>query len=67
MKVNTDIETIVKCPLCQHEFDPEIENCHTGCYLSPNCSALKCPECGYEFVEQSSIVNFFRKLFKRGK
>lgn len=54
------------CPLCTFSFDEAKENCHTSCAMSPWCSMIKCPRCDYEFVEDSSIVNFFRRMMRRG-
>jgi hypothetical protein len=25
---------------------------------------VRCPRCGYEFVDESTVVNFFRKIFR---
>ena len=30
------------------------------------CSMLKCPNCHYEFVAESKIVNWFKKLLDSG-
>lgn len=52
------------CPLCSLEFG-DASGCHTSCPMSAGCGMIKCPRCDYEFVEQSSIVNFVRRLFGR--
>ncbi len=53
------------CPLCSNSFGHNGEVCHSSCPMSRGCKMIKCPRCNYEFVEESSIVNFFRKVFKR--
>lgn len=55
------------CPLCSASFGGNGESCHSSCPMSRGCSMIKCPRCNYEFVEDSSIVNFFRKLMKRSE
>lgn len=51
------------CPLCQYNFDDK-GACH-GCGLTDGCTMIKCPNCGYEFVERSVIADFLMKLFRR--
>lgn len=53
------------CPLCSNTFGGNGEKCHSSCPMSKGCNMIKCPRCNYEFVEDSSIVNMFRKLFKK--
>lgn len=56
----------VACGLCGHRFAPAAET--MGCPRCPmarGCAILCCPRCGYEFVTESRIVNFFRRLFSR--
>lgn len=53
------------CPLCQHEFQLEEMPCNTGCPMNRICKVLCCPRCRYEFVEESTIVNFVKRLFRR--
>ena len=52
------------CPLCQHRFEQAEAGC-SRCPLSTNCHVICCPNCGYQFVEHSSIVEFFRRLTAR--
>lgn len=54
---------IKTCPLCQHPFEGR-EACR-NCGLVKNCPLLRCPNCGYEFVEQSKTFSFFSKLAAR--
>lgn len=53
------------CPLCSCHFGGSGESCHSSCPMSRGCKMIKCPRCNYEFVEESSIVNFVRKLMKK--
>ncbi|MFN0152729.1 MAG: hypothetical protein ACKVU1_18655 [bacterium] len=50
------------CPLCQHRFNEDEMPCNTGCPMHRMCKVLCCPRCHYEFVEESVIVNFVKKL-----
>jgi len=51
------------CPLCSLEF--EGENCHSSCPTSAGCSMIRCPNCGFEFVEKSAVIDFMKSLFER--
>lgn len=53
------------CPLCSADFGGNGESCHSSCPMSRGCNMIKCPRCNYEFVEDSAIVNFVRRLFGR--
>lgn len=39
--------------------------CNTGCPMHRACKVLCCPRCHYEFVEESVIVNFVKRLVGR--
>ncbi len=51
------------CPLCSHEFSGA--SCHSSCPMSRGCSMVMCPNCRYEFVEDSVVVDFVRSLIRR--
>ena len=54
-----------QCPLCGKSFDPsEMKGC-SGCLLSKQCNLICCPNCGYRYKEQSTLVDLFKKLFKK--
>lgn len=53
------------CPLCSLTFGDDGENCHSSCPMSAGCGMIKCPRCNYEFVEDSAVVNLFRRWFKK--
>lgn len=48
------------CPLCQHKFEGRTA-CH-GCGMMAGCQLICCPQCGYEFVESSKTVSFFKEM-----
>ncbi|OGQ05821.1 MAG: hypothetical protein A2W61_02810 [Deltaproteobacteria bacterium RIFCSPLOWO2_01_44_7] len=54
------------CPLCGFQFNAGEAACG-GCAMVSGCSMLKCPNCSYEFVAESRIVNWFQKVFKKVK
>jgi hypothetical protein len=57
---------IIQCALCGHRFLPgaDIMACRR-CPLQPRCAVLRCPRCGYEFVAESKLVGFLRRLRRR--
>lgn len=56
----------VTCGLCGHRFTPTRETMAcTRCPMAGGCAVLCCPRCGYEFVTESRLVNFVRRLFSR--
>ncbi|KAF0133592.1 MAG: hypothetical protein FD145_1208 [Candidatus Saganbacteria bacterium] len=54
----------MKCALCGKEFKKEEAAC-SNCPFHGQCELIRCPNCGYEFVNESRIVNFFLRLFKK--
>lgn len=58
---------MVTCPLCNSEFDPGRENCHTSCSFNKGCTMIKCPYCDYEFLTESKTVNLLKSLLFRKK
>jgi Fe2+ transport system protein FeoA len=59
-----------QCPLCGFgfEFDPARDSggC-SSCPLGKGCGLVLCPNCRYEFPEESQVVSWFSRLFKRAK
>ncbi len=51
------------CPLCSHHFADQA-GCR-GCGLLSNCALVRCPNCGYEFVERSRVVDFINRVVLR--
>ncbi|MFH1774733.1 MAG: hypothetical protein ABH874_07240 [Methanobacteriota archaeon] len=62
-----EVRSGLKCPLCGFEFSREEMKCR-GCPVSTGtCNTLCCPNCNYQFVEESKIVNFFTKKILQSK
>lgn len=51
------------CPLCNTDF--EGANCHSSCPMSKGCAMVRCPRCGYEFVESGKITDMLRRWIRR--
>jgi len=59
-------EGAVACGLCGHRFAPTRETMACArCPMARGCAVLCCPRCGYEFVTESRLVNWVRRLFSR--
>jgi hypothetical protein len=56
---------VIKCPLCGYRFNSDLATACKGCPVSGNCDKICCPNCGYGWVESSSIVDSLRKFLKR--
>lgn len=48
-----------ECPLCNTDF--EETNCHEACPFSKGCAMIRCPRCGYEFVEHGWLARLFER------
>lgn len=53
----------VGCPLCGFLFG-KLEAACGGCILAKRCGMTRCPNCYYEFVEESKFLNGVRRLWK---
>lgn len=54
----------MRCSLCGLEFKEEDgQAACKGCPISKSCSLIKCPNCGYEILKESSLI----KKLKRWK
>jgi hypothetical protein len=51
------------CPLCGGRFANE-QHCSV-CPMTNYCHILCCPNCGYTFVERSSLIDFARRIVAR--
>lgn len=51
------------CPLCQFSFDSR-KACG-GCGVVKGCMLIRCPKCGYEFAEESKIVEGIKTIINR--
>ncbi len=53
----------MKCPLCGYNaVNPD--HCTTCPVAGKSCSVAKCPNCGYAFAPDSSLVKLIRKIFR---
>ena len=59
LEVQQTAETY-ECPLCNLEF--EGANCHSSCPLATGCRMVRCPRCGYEFVNDGLLTGLFRRF-----
>jgi hypothetical protein len=59
-------ENEVQCGLCGYRFLPTTDTMScVSCPFQRRCSVICCPNCGYEFVTESKVVEFFRRIFRR--
>ncbi|MGZ7081425.1 MAG: hypothetical protein ACXVJT_18590, partial [Thermoanaerobaculia bacterium] len=52
-----------ECPLCGTDF--EGATCHSSCPMSHGCTMVRCPHCGYEFVESGKLTDMLRRWIRR--
>ena len=52
-----------ECPLCGTDFEGAA--CHSTCPMSRGCAMVRCPRCGYEFVESGRILDMLRRWIRR--
>lgn len=57
---SSDLPTYV-CPLCALDFAGR--SCHLACPISRGCAMVRCPRCGYEFVEDGRVARWLRRMF----
>ncbi len=59
-------ETSKTCPLCNFQFK-ESENikCNTCPLGINNCNMDCCPNCGYQWTDESILINKFKKWFTK--
>jgi Fe2+ transport system protein FeoA len=55
--------TTYECPLCATDFTGA--ECHSSCPMSKGCAMVRCPHCGYEFVESGRITDMLRRWIRR--
>lgn len=53
-----------ECPLCGTDFDGA--QCHSACPMSRGCTMVRCPHCGYEFVESGRFTDMLWRWIRRG-
>lgn len=52
-----------ECPLCGTDFDGT--ECHASCPIATGCAMVRCPHCGYEFVESGRFTDMLRRWIRR--
>ncbi len=50
------------CPLCSLDFNGAV--CHSTCPFAKGCRMIRCPRCGFEFVDEGMMVSLVRRLFR---
>src|SRR5262245_3977790 len=58
-------EHFLTCPLCGFEFQKSDALCHHGCPLGAMCKLVRCPQCEYEFPEQTPALSWLRRVFSK--
>ncbi len=53
-----------ECPLCGTDFTGAA--CHSSCPMSKGCTMVRCPHCGYEFVESGKFTDMLLRWIRRG-
>jgi Fe2+ transport system protein FeoA len=53
-----------QCPLCSTDF--ETATCRSSCPMSRGCAMVRCPRCGYEFVESGRLTDLLLRWIRRG-
>ena len=51
------------CPLCGTDFTGAV--CRSSCPMSKGCAMVRCPRCGYEFVESGRFVDMLLRWVRR--
>jgi hypothetical protein len=50
------------CPLCGNRFEEGENTACSACPMGKECGTICCPNCGYQFVERSWIVDTWRSF-----
>lgn len=56
-------ERTYECPLCGTDFAGA--ECRSACPMSHGCTMIRCPQCGYEFVESGRFADMLRRWIRR--
>ena len=51
------------CPLCGTDFTGA--ECRSACPMSKGCAMVRCPHCGYEFVESGKFTDMLLRWIRR--
>ncbi len=55
--------TTYECPLCGTDFTGA--ECRASCPMSRGCAMVRCPHCGYEFVESGRFTDMLLRWIRR--
>jgi len=64
--MNEEKNNLFRCPLCGNSFPKEDPVCR-GCFLGKSCGLICCPRCHYQFVDESRMLRFLKRIFGEGK
>jgi len=54
----------MQCPLCGCQFDKGSQPACASCPLAgKHCHLICCPQCGYQWTEESQIIATLKKWF----
>ncbi|HDL18047.1 MAG TPA: hypothetical protein ENH29_03240 [Bacteroidetes bacterium] len=65
-----DSQTKTSCPLCGFQFEESENSTCAACPLgAKTCNLLCCPNCGYQWTDESKIIAKLKQWFgkKEGK
>ena len=52
----------MQCPLCGVRFERwEQQGACRPCPLARGCRLIRCPRCGYEWADESALVNWVKR------
>lgn len=54
----------MKCQLCGTEFEKSESACEKCIFHAKDCNMVKCPNCGYKFIEDTKITSWLKNIFK---
>ena len=52
------------CPLCGFRSDGAFPECG-GCSVRRSCTQVRCPNCGYRYVESSRLLDWLSSTYER--
>jgi len=52
------------CPLCGYKIKEYAVVCQS-CMIHNNCKLICCPNCHYQFPQESRLINWLQSLSKR--
>jgi len=65
--MKTTATRYLHCPLCGYEFEKRDTPCERGCPLGRFCNLTCCPNCRYEFPDETRAFAWLRRVLHRRK